>query len=150
MGRVEWEDGQCYHEYLQGPCQEGEQLVRSSSLAPPSCQPHGCSQGRVRWEDGLCYEVQQRQGGCSVMYELAKQQAFDISNEKELPELLILQCQDIVPFSSIFNNCIAEARNGTCLKQRRKLNQRMPGDLREMLLRQFRALQALESPRGQG
>ena len=50
MGYVEWTDGECYHEFLQGPCGEAEQLVRKSAPpgqlpTPPVCIRHGCSKG---------------------------------------------------------------------------------------------------------
>jgi hypothetical protein len=49
LGFVEWTDGHCYHEYLRGPCVEGEELVRRPFPVNTTCIKHGCQEG----EDSL-------------------------------------------------------------------------------------------------
>ena len=44
LGFIEGNDGHCHLEYLQGPCQEGEQLVQGSQGA--QCRYNNCTQGK--------------------------------------------------------------------------------------------------------
>jgi hypothetical protein len=72
LGFAEWTDGRCYHEYLRGPCEEGEELVRKPFPVNATCLRHGCqegeasltsvpltllSPGEVKWPNRRCYRV---------------------------------------------------------------------------------------------
>lgn len=146
LGYLQWTDGRCYHEYMRGPCPEGEQLVRGNNSI--GCVRHNCRAGRVRWEDGVCYEVEQAAEDCSHMYELHPRVPVEdiivsLRNNRRLAELLTLQCQDISPHSSEFDpfdNCLIRAADSTCLKKKRQPRLLAPGDLRKILLKQFEKL----------
>jgi len=149
MGYLEWEDGECYHEYMQGPCKEGEQIRQTSILEPPVCQPHNCSKGEVLWEDGLCYTLE-AESNCAHMYDLEPKQS-NISDTKKLdctypncpplPSLLTVSCMDFNPLGAgTFDNCIVESRGGRCLKTKRKVNRFKSGDLKKILMEMYLGL----------
>ena len=52
IGFVQY-NGECHAEYLQGPCEMGEQVVLREKGA--ECMPNSCDKGKVRWSDGECY-----------------------------------------------------------------------------------------------
>jgi hypothetical protein len=101
--------------------------------------------GEVKWPDQKCYRVVGDPLECESKMELAPPE--DGKGPAPGPVVVErgtvfhLQCDSLETYSlGSISNCLAEAKDGTCLKRSRKITQFPRGDLRSIIRQRYKRL----------
>jgi hypothetical protein len=92
----------------------------------------------VKWPDRKCHRVVGDPMECQSKMELAPPAD---NTELERGTVFHLQCDWLETYSiGSVSNCLAEAKDGTCLKRSRKTTQFPRGDLRSIIRQKYKRL----------
>eukprot|EP00092_Neocalanus_flemingeri_P013839 GFUD01014930.1.p1 GENE.GFUD01014930.1~~GFUD01014930.1.p1 ORF type:complete len:288 (+),score=60.04 GFUD01014930.1:87-950(+) len=135
-------DGTCYHEFQQGPCKVGQQIIRNGFQGWKCMNTTStCGPGRIRWSDGRCYQVEQSEGMCDGRYELYEvttgkypMKPVQVKENEQVEDLFNVKCTSACVNSvGTFNPCAAVAETtGECLSKRKSPQQEQEDNLRAL------------------